>query len=92
MGSHEIKCEHCNNWVSKKEKTCSFCHKNIREIDQKKDLERSNKPDPFKLRLIQINNSDNLLIQFLKRIVQFGQLIFYAVISFLIWITTWAVG
>lgn len=92
MKSHEIKCEHCDFWVDSKTDICPNCKNNIRGEERKKNLERSNKPDPFKPRFIKINNYDNILIQFLKRIVQFGQLIFYAVVSFLIWVTTWAVG
>lgn len=92
MKSHEIKCEHCGYWTNSKIENCPNCNNKIRANDRKNDLERSKRPDPFKPRFIKIKDNDNLIIQFLKRIVQFGQLVFYAIVSFLIWVTTWAVG
>ena len=56
----------------------------MKERLQKETL--NSKPDPFKIPLIKISSEDRYLVVFGKRIVQTVQLIYFGLISLLIWI------
>jgi RNA polymerase subunit RPABC4/transcription elongation factor Spt4 len=92
MSDHQIKCEHCGSWVDANKETCEVCGKVLRAKDKSETLKRSKVPDPLKPQLIKIHDSDSAVMKFFKKLVQVGQLVFYAIVSFLIWVTSWAVG
>lgn len=89
MIGHQVKCLNCNEWTSGKKKHCESCGSLTKQPEEKnsKRLE-----DPLKLQFIKINKDDGSLVILGKRIVQFGQLILYAIISFLVWISSVTVG
>ena len=88
---HEIKCPRCTNWTPGHLEHCQHCQFLLREEELREQQQRSLKGD-LKPRLIEIPSSDPVIIKFGKHIVRFGQVIFYVIVSFLIWFTTWAVG
>lgn len=73
------KCEHCGSLLSPRE------------------YEESNKSveeDKFgmELKLIQINEKDSSVLVFFKRIIQGFQLLFFGIVSFLVWLATAIAG
>lgn len=92
MKNHQIKCEHCHSWVSAKYETCENCSKTLRAKEKSQALNSNKKRDSLKPDLIQIYEHDKPIVQVGKHIIRTGQIILYAIIGFLVWITTWAVG
>jgi len=92
MQDHQVKCEHCGEWVPVRYETCDHCGKVLRAKEKHEALQRKRLFDPLKPRFIEIRETDPAPLKLIKRMVQFGQLIFYAIISFLVWVTTWTVG
>ena len=94
MEQHEVKCEHCGEWVSPKNETCSNCGKKLREKEKQKEQESKAKrlKDSLEPQLIEINEYDNLIVKFFKHIFRLGQMVFYAIITFLVWLSSWIIG
>jgi len=92
MKNHQIKCEHCSEWVSGKYEICENCGKTLRAKEKSEAMKASRVRDPLKPQLIEIYETDAPLIRVGKNIIRVGQIVLYAIIGFLVWITTWAVG
>lgn len=89
----EIKCSHCNNWVSGNVDHCSSCgkpfyekHKN--EIEERKKVELK----PLDLPIIKILASDPIPLKVIKYIIRFHQIIIYSIISYIVWASLWLAG
>lgn len=89
---HQIKCEHCGEWVDAKSEQCSYCGKTLREEEKKAASSSKRLKDSLEPQLITIYDDDNVFIKFFKRIIQLGQMTFYAIITFLVWVTSWTIG
>ena len=74
MSSKLVHCSNCGYELCKKERI-------TREAIEAK-------PDPFKIPFIPISTKDSYLIVFGKRIIQLVQLVFFGIISILIWIAS----
>ena len=84
----EKSCPNCAKWTNSKLVHCSYCGC---ELFQKERLIREAigaQPDPFKIPFIPISSKDSYLIVFGKRIIQLVQLVFFGIISILIWIAS----
>lgn len=94
MEQHEIKCEHCGEWIDSKNEVCTYCGRTLREEERKQEKESLEKrlKDSLKPQLIEINKNDNFVIKSIKRMIRSGQIVFYAIVTFLIWFTSWAIG
>ncbi len=81
-------CPECSKWTPSKSAICDFCGAELFKKERllKESLEAQ--PDPFKIPLIKINEQDAYLIIFGKRIVQSVQIVFFGIISILIWIAS----
>jgi hypothetical protein len=85
---NEKLCPICKNWNSVKEVYCFRCGE---ELFKKERLTREvleGQPNPFKIPFIKINDSDGYVMVFGKRLFQLVQLIFFGIISFLLWIAS----
>lgn len=89
---HQIKCEHCGEWVDAHLDQCNFCGKTLREEEKTAASSSNRLKDSLEPQLIPIHDDDSLVVKFFKRIFQLGQMIFYAIIAFLVWITSWTIG
>jgi len=74
MNSKLVHCSNCGYELYKKERI-------TREAIEAQ-------PDPFKIPFIPISTKDSYLIVFGKRIIQLVQLVFFGIISILIWIAS----
>ncbi len=77
----QIKCGHCANWNDGNEENCTQCGKMINEV-YLKEKEILSKAQGMRLPLIEIPEDDNFIKKGLKYGFRFGQLIFFAIISF----------
>ncbi len=89
---HQIKCEHCGEWVDAKLEQCNYCGKTLREEEKKEAYSSKRLKDSLEPQLITIDDDDHPVLKIAKRIVQLGQVIFYAIITFLVWVTSWTIG
>lgn len=78
----QIKCEHCGYWNDQSRKLCSNCNGVLNEAYIKEQEELS-KVKGMQLPLIEIKESDYALIKAFKHVFRVGQLIFFAIISFI---------
>jgi hypothetical protein len=81
-------CSNCSKWTSTKTVHCRFCGEELYKKERliKESIEAQ--PDPFILPLIKISTNDGYLLVFGKRIIQTVQLVFFGIISILIWIAS----
>ena len=81
-------CPNCDKWTSTKSSLCSYCGEELFKKERiiKESIEAQ--PDPFEIPLIKIHSKDGYLIVFGKRIIQSVQLVFFGIISILIWIAS----
>ena len=86
--SREKSCPKCKQWNLEVDIYCKACGEELFKKERliKEGLDAL--PDPFKLPLIKINSDDGYLMIFGKRIIQSIQLVFFGIISFLIWIAS----
>lgn len=84
----EKSCPNCKQWNDANEVHCIFCGVELFEKERlvKENLEAN--PDPFKVPLIKIDSQDGYLLVFGKRIIQFVQIIFFGILSLLLWIAS----
>ena len=92
MKNHQIKCEHCEDWVRAKQETCESCGKTLRAREKSEALRKGKLRDPLRPQLISISEFDAPFIKVGKHVIRVGQIILYAFISFMVWMTTWTVG
>ena len=90
--SHQIKCEHCGEWTDPSLDKCTYCGKTLREEEKKVKASSNRLKDSLEPQLITINDDDHPIVKLFKRVVQLGQMIFYAIITFLVWVTSWTIG
>ncbi len=88
---HEIKCDHCNEWTPGNLKHCQHCGGELRHEEKRERSERKKKGD-LKPELIKIHPDDAWYVVMAKHIGRLGQIIFYLIVSILVWVTTWTVG
>jgi hypothetical protein len=67
---------------------CSNCGYELYEKERITRQAIEAQPDPFKIPFIPISTKDSYLIVFGKRIIQLVQLVFFGIISILIWIAS----
>jgi len=86
--SAEKSCPKCKEWNKAIDVHCISCGEELFKKERlvKESLEAQ--PDPFKTPLIQINPVDGYLMVFGKRIIQFIQIVFFGILSLLIWIAS----
>ncbi|MEQ9186890.1 MAG: hypothetical protein RLP15_04090 [Cryomorphaceae bacterium] len=85
--SHLKRCAQCENWTDGSLTHCTFCG---HEHDQQYKAEikkREDQGDP-RVPIIQVRNEDPLWLKVFKRPVQIVQLILYAIVAFLVYLTT----
>lgn len=85
--SHIKKCKQCGEWTDGNRNTCSFCGTELDSQYKKEIQRRIDLGDPT-VPLIQVNDDDPLWMKIAKRPIQVAQLIFYAVLAFLVYLTT----
>lgn len=78
----QIKCGHCEQWNDGAEENCTHCGKMMNEV-YLKEKEILSKAPGMRLPLIEIPEEDNFLKKGIKYVFRFGQLIFFAIISFI---------
>jgi len=87
MGFHQKKCEHCQMWTDGALHNCAFCGGVLDEVykaeNKARKLKLPEKP------IIKIYPDDGIFTVVLKRIVQFNQLVFYWIVSIVIYFITW---
>jgi len=86
--SAEKSCPKCKEWNQAVDIHCVSCGEELFKKERKVKEELDALPDPFKLPLIKINSEDGYLMIFGKRIIQSIQLVFFGILSFLIWIAS----
>ncbi len=98
MSASLKKCPSCTEWVQWRRdihECCPNCGDPLspRElVEFQRKSEESEDAHSMRLRLISIGDDDPFLLVILKRIVQGGQLLFFGIASFLVWLATIIVG
>ena len=87
VDKHLKRCKNCNNWTDGKLDNCSFCGAEL-DAEYKKEIQKRNDLGDPKVPLIQIHEHDPFWVKIAKRPIQVAQLIFCAIIAFLIYLTT----
>lgn len=91
------KCPHCQQWSRWQHGPADRCEHCGELLDpraqqsalEREELEQQKMPPMF---LIEIKPDDNAAVRFFKTIVRGGQLVFAAILSFIIWVVTLAAG
>lgn len=81
------KCENCGKWTDTSNYFCQHCGKllNEKRLEQEKQRHEQTKLD---LILIKIKPTDSLPVVFVKRLAQGIQIIYMAILSFILWLIT----
>ena len=84
----EKSCPNCKRWNNAKEVHCIYCGAELFEKErQVREILEAN-PDPFKIPLVKIDSKDGYLLIFGKRMIQLVQIVFFGILSLLLWIAS----
>jgi len=83
--SAEKSCPKCKEWNAAIDVHCVSCGEELFKKERKVKEQIEAQPDPFKIPFIKINLKDGYLMIFGKRIIQTIQLVFFGILSILIW-------
>jgi len=87
VDDHLKRCKNCREWTNGKLDHCTFCGAEL-DAEYKKEIQkRIDLGDP-KVPLLQVHDHDPVWLKLVKRPIQVAQLIFYAIIAFLVYLTT----
>lgn len=88
----EVKCEHCSYWTDGNEENCQYCGGvlNARYKAEKEELEKVE--TGMKFPLIEINEDDPILIKAGKYVIRAGQIVFFAIVTFVAYLAAGTVG
>lgn len=87
MHNHLKRCEHCNAWTDGNKTHCEHCRGELNEVYKREVKAREDQGDP-RLPIIQIKANDPTWVKIAKRPIQLVQLVAYAIIAFLVYLTT----
>ena len=82
----EKACPKCKTWNKTQYKYCIECSEELFKKERLQEEALNSKTDPFKFPFIKISSEDGYIVVFGKKIIQIIQLVFFSIISFLIWI------
>ena len=88
---HEIKCDNCGEWTPGHLEYCRHCKSLLRAKDKFEHAERKKRGD-LKPRLIKIHPYEVWYIKIGKHAIRFGQVLFYLLVSLVVWVTSWTIG
>ena len=87
VDSHLKRCKNCGKWTDGKLDHCNHCDHEL-DVEYKKEVQkRMDLGDP-KLPIIQVRDHDPFWLKIAKRPIQEAQLILYAIMAFLVYLTT----
>ena len=81
----EKSCPNCKEWNKTRDVNCVSCGEELFKKERVVREQIESQPDPFKIPFIKINSEDGYLMVFGKRIIQTIQLVFFGILSILIW-------
>ena len=87
----EQKCEHCGEWTDGTEEYCQHCTKRLNEERLKKEKIR-HENTKFDIILIKIHPTDHPVIVFFKKIIQYIQIVYFAILTFILWLISMGPG
>lgn len=90
MASHQNhlkRCADCNQWTDGSLDKCSHCGAQL-DKKYKEEIKRREEMGDPRLPIIQIDKSDPIWIKVIKRPIQLVQIVVYAIIAFLVYLTT----
>ena len=85
--THLKRCAYCEKWTVGAQEFCTYCgHEHDKQYKEeiKKRIERG---DP-RVPIIKVNDEDPFWVKIWKRPVQVVQLVLYAIVAFLVYLTT----
>lgn len=88
----EKKCPHCEQWTDSRKRHCEFCNGLLYEQEEKEYVHRVETAPKLRIPLIKIYPTDAWYIQVGKMFIQVGQVIYFSMVAFVVWVATWAVG
>lgn len=80
---HNKKCTTCSQWTDGKQHTCLYCGEEL-DKEWKKEIAKRKLVNPLALPIIKINPEDSLGLQIWKRIIHFHQLVFFMLVSWVV--------
>lgn len=80
----EIKCPQCKKWNFGRPEHCTHCNHSFFEKEKKELMERKSWKE-FSMPVIKINPEDSPLLNFFKHIIRIHQLIFLAIVYFVVY-------
>lgn len=84
---HLKRCAQCGKWTDGSLEYCAFCgYEHDREY--KKEVKKRRDRGDLRIPILRINPSDPTWLKVLKRPVQVVQLVLYAIIAFLVYLST----
>ena len=84
---HQKRCANCGKWTDGSLNNCTFCGFEHDQRYKQEVRKREERGDP-RVPIIQVNENDPLWLKIIKRPVQLIQLILYAIIAFLVYLST----
>ena len=88
---HEIKCDNCGKWTPGHLEYCQQCGKLLRSEEKLETAKRKSRGD-LKPKLIKIYPYDEWYVVMGKHVIRFGQVLFYLIVSIVVWVTSWTIG
>ena len=89
---HQVKCDHCHQWTDGHKAFCSHCGEMLTEIQLEYERQKRTEDADLRHLLININPDDPIIIRFFKRIIRTVQIIFFALLSFMMWLIAMTPG
>lgn len=88
----EVKCEHCKLWTDGELLSCKHCGGTLNEKYLAEKEELGKVESGMKFPLIEINDDDPVLLKMGKYVVRAGQVVFFAIVTFVAYMAAGTVG
>ena len=88
----EVKCEHCGYWTNGLEDKCQYCGGVLNEKYLAEQEELGKVESGMKFPLIEIHEDDPILLKGGKYVVRAGQVVFFAIVTFVAYLAAGTVG
>ncbi|MDP4662388.1 MAG: hypothetical protein NWS74_01890 [Salibacteraceae bacterium] len=85
--THLKRCKECNRWTDGKSAICAYCGHDHDKV-YREEVEKRKLNGDVSVPVLKINESDALWLKIVKKPIQVFQLILYALIGFLIYLST----
>ncbi len=92
MKLNERKCDKCGKWSDGEKYFCNHCGVLMDEERLEEEKKRHESQEGLAVALIKIYPTDHIIVKGIKHIIRIGQIIYFAILTFILWVVAFMSG